>query len=130
MFKPKSYFNRMFLLLTAVTLATVAVANTSNKWRLQFSGNSESAGEIVIQIAPEDGQPFSVTISVEEGLSENKVAKRVVTVLESKLPEDVYKVERDDGEDVLIKKRFGEEDFEVSITSNTVKNTRINLDRE
>jgi hypothetical protein len=130
MFKPKSYFNRMFLLLIAVTLATVAVANTSNKWRLQFSGNSESAGEIVIQIAPEDGQPFSVTISFEEGLSENKVAKRVVTVLESKLPEDVYKVERDDGEDVLIKKRFGEEDFEVSITSNTVKNTRINLDRE
>ena len=43
---------------------------------------------------------------------------------------DRFHVERDDGEDVLIKKRRGNSDFGVEIMSNSVKGVRINIDRE
>jgi hypothetical protein len=39
-------------------------------------------------------------------------------------------VERDDGEDVLIKKRLGADRFEVEVQSNTVAGVRIRRDRE
>lgn len=110
--------------------ASVAACATSNKWRLQFSGNAESDGTIVIRVAPPDGQALDARIDVVEGTGENAVARTVVEGLRAQLPDDVYHVERDDGEDVLIKKRFGERNFNVEIVSNTVKGVRINPDRE
>jgi len=64
--------------------------------------------------------------AIKDGTGENAVAKAVVKSLKEQLPEDSYHVERDDGEDVLIKKRLGEENFDVEIVSNTVKGVRIN----
>jgi hypothetical protein len=46
------------------------------------------------------------------------------------LPRDAYHVERDDGEDVLIKKRHGAANFGLKIVSNSVKHVRINPQRE
>lgn len=130
MYNITSYFKQMLLLLAAITLTSTATADPSNKWRLQFKGSAESAGDVVIQIAPEGARAFSITVAIEEGLSENKVAKEVVTILEATLPEDIYKVERDDGEDVLIKRRYRKANFSVSIVSNSVKNIEIELERE
>lgn len=48
----------------------------------------------------------------------------------NKLPDDAFKVERDDGEDVLVKKRMGAASFDVDIISITVKDVRINPERE
>jgi len=129
---PKTAFRFLSLALAAVLLAaTLAVqASPSNKWRLQFSGGADSDGTIVLRITPKGGTPIEASIDVEDGTGENAVAKTVVKGLKAQLPEDGYHVERDDGEDVLIKKRHGAADFDLEIVSNTVKGVRINPDRE
>ncbi len=117
-------FAALFMLMTAV-----AAASTSNKWRLQFSGGADSDGTIVLRLTPKEGEAMDVAIDIEDGRSENGVAKDVVEGLKDQVSER-YHVERDDGEDVLIKKRRGEENFEVEVISNSVDGVRINRDRE
>ena len=71
-----------------------------------------------------------MTVPVPDKKSENAVAKLVVEVLKSKLSDDAFHVERDDGEDVLIKKRHGAANFDLTVVSNSVKHVRINVDQE
>ena len=126
-------FTRILVFVVAALLlaaALTAQAKPSNKWRLQFSGGADSDGTIVLRISPEGGTPIEASIDIEDGTGENHVAKDVVKGLKAQLPEDGYHVERDDGEDVLIKKRHGTADFDLEIVSNTVKGVRINPDRE
>jgi len=111
-------------------LIATAQASTSNKWRLQFSGGANSDGVIILRLSPKGGAPQEVSIAIEDGRGENGVAKDVTESLKAQLPGDIYHVERDDGEDVLIKKRRGTADFGVEILSNTVEGVRINPDRE
>jgi len=119
------------LMLTLMLAASPdAEANPSNKWRLEFSGNAESDGVITITVHPTGGSPITTEIPIKEHTGENAVAKTVVNGLRANLPEDGYHVERDDGEDVLIKKRDGAADFDLVIDTNTVKGVRINPDRE
>ncbi len=100
-----------------------------NKWRLEFSGNAEAPGTLVIAITPAKGEPVKVDIGIARRLSENRVARTVARVLRDALG-DGYHVERDDGEDVLIKRRLGTDKFEVTIVSNTVPGVRVNVDPE
>ena len=62
-------------------------------------------------------------------LSSLAVAAAVVNALNLSLG-DLYQVERDDGEDVLIKRLPGEKKFSVSVVENTVRGVRVNLDEE
>ena len=118
-------------MVLAVLLASGSLcASTSNKWRMQFSGKAHSDGTIVVRISPEDGEPITAEIAIANKTGENSVAKTVVKGLKAQLPEDGYKVERDDGEDVLVKKKFGKSNFGLEVISNDVKNVRINLDKE
>ncbi len=120
----------IFLLtITLMVAAQLAAASTSNKWRLEFSGGADSDGTIVIRLSPKEGDPLEASIDIEDGRSENGVAKDVVSGLKEQLG-DRFHVERDDGEDVLIKKRRGNSDVGVEVVSNSVKGVRINLDRE
>ena len=114
----------------ALVVSALAFAHPSNKWRLQFSGGSHSDGEIVLQFSPKGGDAFTVHIPVPADESENAVAKTVTKVLRDKLPSDAFHVERDDGEDVLIKKKHGAADFDLMVVFNSVKHVRINPDRE
>ena len=117
------------LTITLMIAAQLAAASTSNKWRLQFSGGANSDGTIVIRLSPKEGDALEASIDIEDGRSENGVAKDVVSGLEDQVGERFH-VERDDGEDVLIKKRRGNSNFGVEVVSNSVKGVRINLDRE
>jgi hypothetical protein len=124
---------RILVLVVATLLLAASLsaqAKPSNKWRLEFSGGADSDGTIVLRISPEGGTPIEASIDIEDGTGENHVAKDVVKGLKAQLPEDGYHVERDDGEDVLIKKRHGAADFDVEVVSNTVKGVRIHPDRE
>lgn len=123
-------FTSAAVLLMFVVSYASADDHLSNKWRLEFSGNAESSGTIVIEVQPEGGETIRAEIQVAMDRSENEVAKRVVTVLEALLPEETYNVERDDGEDVLVKKRMGEENFALRIISNSVQGVRIELEKE
>ncbi len=118
----------LILGLVAMLVGTSVLA-VENKWRLEFSGNAETPGVLVIAITPEHGEQLTVDIEIARRLSENRVAKTVARTLADALG-DGYHVERDDGEDVLIKRRMGTDKFEVTVVSNTVKGVRINLDRE
>jgi hypothetical protein len=122
---------RWFLFFTIILVfaAQLAVASTSNKWRLQFSGGANSDGTIVIRLSPKEGDALEASIDIEDGRSENGVAKDVVSGLKEQVGERFH-VERDDGEDVLIKKRHGNSNFGVEVVSNSVKGVRINIDRE
>lgn len=115
--------------LALMIAAQLAVASTSNKWRLEFSGGADSDGTIVIRLSPKEGEALEASVDIEDGRSENGVAKDVVSGLKEQVG-DRFHVERDDGEDVLIKKRRGNSDFGVEIMSNSVKGVRINIDRE
>lgn len=111
-------------------LASGAVlAKPSNKWRLEFSGAAESPGEIVLRVQPVGGEPIEVTTVIEGNDGENRVAGKVRDALKAALKAD-YRIDRDDGEDVLVKRRWGRPLFEVSLVSSTVKDVRINFDRE
>ena len=121
---------RLLVLATFCLTAASALASPSNKWRLQFSGSSHSEGDIIIELTPVGAEPILVTIRVPDDTSENAVAKHVVKVLRAELPADAFHVERDDGEDVLIKKRHGAANFDLQIVFNSVKHVRINKDRE
>lgn len=112
-------------------LASVATAavDVENKWRLELSGDAESAGQLTFAIAPVGEEATTVTVAIADDLDENAVAAAVANELALRLG-DHYRVERDDGEDVLIKRRPGEKKFRVSVVENTVQGLRINLDEE
>lgn len=122
-------FGRMALALVLLLAAGTALASPSNKWRLEFSGAAESDGEIVLVITPVGGTPIEVTTTVKKSDGENRIAARVRDALKAIIKDD-YSVERDDGEDVLVKRRMGRPDFDIALVSNTVKSVRINFDRE
>ena len=117
------------LALALVSTLAFASADVENKWRLQLSGDAESAGQITLAIAPLDEEAITVTVPIADELDENAVAAAVVNELKLRLG-DLYQVERDDGEDVLIKRRPGEKKFSVAVVENTVDGVRINLDEE
>ncbi|RPH92066.1 MAG: hypothetical protein EHM68_18070 [Lysobacterales bacterium] len=123
---------RLAVLSLACLLAACAStsSNTSNKWRLEFSGGADSDGTIVVQVLNVGSVVAEVPVQIPKGTGENAVARRVSEELKLGLPANSFNVEVDDGEDVLIKKRSGVEDFEVRIPSNTVKGVRINTQRE
>lgn len=117
----------LFILILATAAAHAA---PSNKWRLQFSGKANVDGVIEIKLTPEEGEAITATVDILNNTGENGVAAAVVKSLKGQLPKDSYHVERDDGEDVLIKKRYGAKDFDLEVVSNSVDGVHINLDRE
>ena len=94
-----------------------------------MGGAAESAGELVFAVRDEAGASYEVVVPIEGNDGENRVASKVRGALDRELPRG-WRVERDDGEDVLVKRRWGRPLFEVSLVSSTVKDVRINFDRE
>ena len=131
-FKRINFASALCVLVSLLLAATHASAGigTSNKWRLQFSGGANSDGVIIMKFTPKKGEPTVAEIPIKKGTSENSVAKAVVKALKAQLPKDQYHIERDDGEDVLVKRKFGGVYFGYELVSNTVKGVRINPDKE
>lgn len=117
---------RKSILGLGLVLATsLAVASgVENKWRLEVSGDAESAGRIVLELAPAQGEPLRATAQIVAGRSENGVARDLAAALQAQAGQR-YNVEVDDGEDVLVKKRDGERDFVITIVENSVRGVRI-----
>lgn len=125
-------------LLHALTLVAAlalsagpADARPSNKWRLECSGNAESAGTITLVMAPRGEPELSFEIAVKHRTSGNGVARAIRDALEADPRASArWRMDVDDGEDVLIKKRRGQPVFDLRIGGNTVKGVRLNPDRE
>lgn len=119
----------IFILLLLVS-SSVLASGTSNKWRIEVSEGAKSNGLIIFRLTPEESSSLDVTVHINDGLRENKVAKAIKLAFQEQLPAGNYHIERDDGEDVLIKKRRKTKNFKLELISNSVKAVRINLDRE
>jgi len=119
--------HRLALLL--LLCPALALAAPSNKWRIQVSSDADSDGVVVFHVMPTKSAPVDVTVQVPKGAGENHIARLIRDTLRAKLG-DRYKIEIDDGEDVLLKKRTGGSDFDLTITQKTVAGVRITLDRE
>lgn len=122
---------RQLMLAASLVLAmsTASADGVENKWRVEFSGNAESAGRIVLQVAPAKGEPIRAVAEIANGRAENEVARDVSAALQA-VASDHYDVEVDDGEDVLLKKQDAERDFVVTVVENTVQGVRIDIDAE
>ena len=114
----------------ALAVAFGAMASPSNKWRVQMGGKAKVDGEIELSFTPKGGAATSVVIPVPAGTHENAAARLVRDAVKAQFGKDVYKVETDDGEDVLVKKRGKTPDFEIVVVRNTAEGLRVSLYRE
>ncbi|MFC3816011.1 hypothetical protein [Lysobacter sp. GCM10012299] len=109
--------------------SAIALASPSNKWRIQVSSDADSDGIVAFHIAPVKEPAIDVSVAIPKDAGENHIARLIRDQLRAKLG-DSYRVEVDDGEDVLVKKHHGDANFELTITQKTAKGVRITLDRE
>ena len=124
------YLTLFLLFVLLLAMASSASAMNSNKWRLQCSGGANSAGVITLRFLPKDGEPIVTETPIKKGTGENGVAQALVKSLKAQLPKKEFHIERDDGEDVLVKKKWGAKDFDLKVVSITVKGVRINRQHE
>ena len=82
------------------------------------------------EVTPKGEAMIPVTVTIKEGRSENGVASDVKNAFKAALDKKRYKVEGDDGEDVLVKRRLGRDRFNVTIVSKPIRGVRLNLDQE
>ncbi len=122
-------FLQLIILLLLLPLS-YAHAAYENNWRIQCSGNAESAGTIVFELKKGWFKPAQrISIDVALGTSENNVSRRIRDVFRATVGKD-YKVESDDGEDVLVKNRWLRGRFSLKVAENSVRGVRLNLDQE
>jgi len=128
-----SAFSRTLLAAAAALLlaatASAADLSLSNKWRIEVSEGAKSDGNIAFRVTTKEGVSTDVTAAIKDGTGENAVARAIRDAFKSALDANVYHVETDDGEDVLVKKRKGP-DFELKFLESTVKSVRIHLQKE
>lgn len=122
-------FRHFALALALGALAGAAHAEPSNKWRIKLDHRADNAGAIVLRISPVGGTPVEVSTDIPAKAGENEAAKLMVAALKVGLGEG-YKVERDDGEDVLIKKKGKTPDFDLALVSSSVTGLTIDFKRE
>ena len=115
--------------LSLLSSLAVAATDVENKWRLELSGNAETAGQVTLAIAGNDAEAILATVPIAEGLDEDAIASAVVNELRLRLG-DLYVIEQDDGEEIEIKRRPGDPKFSVSVVENTVQGLGISLDEE
>ena len=114
----------------ATATATPAAAPAySNKWRLQVSEGANNSGVMRFRVTPEGGAPTEIPVSLKGGRGEDGCARDIRDTFRKALDKSLFKVELDDGEDVLVKVRKGP-NVAIELVESTVKGTRINFDRE
>ena len=102
----------------------------SNSWRIEVSEGANSDGEFVFRVTPKGGETQVITVTIDDGQSEDRVARTIKNAFEKQLDTSRYDIEMDDGEDVLVKKDFTEPRFALEIVSSTVKSVRLRLQKE
>ncbi|AKC85884.1 hypothetical protein WQ53_03020 [Pseudoxanthomonas suwonensis] len=95
-----------------------------------MDGRAKVDGEIELSVVPEGGAPSSVVVTIPRGTSENSAARLVRDTLRNTFGKDVYHVEVDDGEDVLVKVRGSTPDFDLIVVRNTADGLKVRLQRE
>jgi hypothetical protein len=101
----------------------------SNRWRIEVSEGANNDGVLHFRLTPKDGAPIDIPVALKKGRGEDGCARDIRDTFRKTLAKDSFRIEVDDGEDVLVKKRKGP-DFSIELVESTVKGTRVTLDRE
>jgi hypothetical protein len=130
--KKKSLLGKIILFfgLALFISSTVYAGDLSNKWRIKINHNAKSDGEIVFRLSPENQTAIDVTVHIKAHTMENSVAADIKKAMKAQLPKDGFHVERDDFEDVLIKKRGDTPDFGLELVSSSVEGVSIDIHKE
>jgi hypothetical protein len=107
---------------------TPAAVAPDNKWRIVCNSDAVSDGVIVFRLTPVGGPPLEVHVTIKNGTFENYVAYKIRDDFRAVLAKDLYHVETDDGESVLVKKRPGKPDFALEFVSNSVNGIGIRVE--
>jgi hypothetical protein len=111
-------------------VASAKQLSYSNQWRIEVSEGANSDGEILFRVTPKGGTAQEVKVVVDNGESEDRVARNIKNTFERQLDTSKYDVEIDDGEDVLVKKDLTEPVFSLVLVSSTVKAVRLRVQKE
>ena len=101
----------------------------SNKWRIEVKEGANNDGVARFRVTPQGEAPIEVNVSIKDGRSENGVASDVQKAFRAALDKKRFKVEGDDFEDVLVKKKSGP-DFSIQLVESTLKGTHFDVERE
>jgi hypothetical protein len=121
--------SRLSVACALAVMSSLAHADPSNKWRVEFNHSSDNDGEIVFRVSPVGGTPIDVATKIPKGTGENHVAQLVKKSLNAKLGKG-YHVEVDDFEAVLLQKQGDTPNFDLVIASNSVSGIAVDLKRE
>ena len=114
---------------TSAAAPAAAELHYSNKWRLQVSEGANNDGVMHFRVTPQGGAAIDVPVSLKDGRGEDGCARDIRDTFKKALDKDTFKIELDDGEDVLVKVRKGP-NVAIELVESTVKGTRVNFDRE
>ncbi|MFY8061378.1 MAG: hypothetical protein ACOVMK_07545 [Arenimonas sp.] len=103
----------------------------SNKWRIAFDNRAKADGTLAFQLVMQDkdAEPLVVSVPISKGTGENNAADAVKKALRSAVPKD-FKVEGDDGEDVLVKLNFIEGRSSLMLLENNVEGLKVKVKKE
>ena len=103
----------------------------SNKWRIAFDNRAKTDGTLVFRMVMQgsDAAPVVVNVPIKNGTGENNAADAVKSALRKAFQKD-FKVEGDDGEDVLGKLNLVEGRSSLVLLSNDVKNLKVKIRKE
>ncbi len=102
----------------------------SNAWRIEVSEGANSDGEILFRVTPKGGTTQDVKVVIDNGTSEDHVARVIKNTFEDQLDTGRYDIEMDDSEDVLVKKDLTEPRFALVLVSSTVESVRLHVQKE
>ena len=125
-------FKRVSAIAAALVLATaasIAHADPSAKWRIQFGDYTSNDGTITFHVAPEGGTPVDVETKVSKGSGATTVARTVKDSLKAALGEG-YKVETDDGQDVIVRANSKTPEFDLTIAGSTLAGLSVRFKKE
>jgi len=112
-------------------LAPVARAKTpapDDKWRIVCIRNAISDGVIVFRLTPVGGQALELKVPIKDGAYDNAIAHEIQDVFRANLSKELYHVEVDDGEAVLVKRKRGQPKFLLEFVSNNVNGLGIRVE--
>src|SRR5262245_31286843 len=108
---------------------SIAQADPAAKWRIQFGDYTSNDGSITFRIAPEGGAPVDVETKLTKGSGASNAARTVKDSLKVSLG-DGYKVETDDGQDVIIRANSSTPKFDLALAGSTLAGLTVRFKKE
>jgi len=127
---PSSRASSWLLAMALVLASSAAFGSPSNKWRIACDGSTTAGGDLELAITPQGGTTQSIVVVIPPRTSENTAAGLVRKALIASIGKKAYKIETDDGEDVLVKAKGGTGDFDLVVVRNTAVGLEFKLRKE